>query len=87
MNASLKPSSDPGASFAKLAANAGRSFIEPPHHACQCNSIEAMPAPNLFWPSDRKLFRQRSRLRSVLPVAMALAAGLLVFAFCQDIWG
>ncbi len=34
-----------------------------------------MQITHLFWPSDRKLFRQRSRLRGLLP---ALAAMVLV---------
>lgn len=40
-------------------------------------------SPNLFWPSDRKLFRQRSRLRSILPALAVVTALLLAFALGQ----
>lgn len=35
-----------------------------------------VPSSNLFWPSDRKLFRHRSRVRLLVP---ALAVVLLIF--------
>jgi hypothetical protein len=38
-----------------------------------------VPSSPLYWPTGRKLFRQRSRLRIYLPLAaMLLLAGLVV---------
>ena len=39
-----------------------------------------MHATNLLWPSDRKLFRQRSRLRALLPVVAVVVAALATLA-------
>lgn len=36
----------------------------------------AVHSSNLFWPSDRKLFRHRSRVRLLVPV---LAVAVLIF--------
>jgi hypothetical protein len=41
---------------------------------------------NLFWPSDRKLFRQRSRMRAFLPAIAAVLVVLLAMAFQSGGW-
>jgi hypothetical protein len=36
-----------------------------------------VPSSQFFWPSNRRLFRQRARLRVFVPIAVvAMAAGL-----------
>jgi hypothetical protein len=41
---------------------------------------------HLFWPSDRKLFRQRSRARVVVPAIAIMAAVFLVMALRHAGW-
>lgn len=47
-----------------------------------------MHVTHLFWPPDRKLFRQRSRLRGLAPAlaAVAVAMTFLAFAVGQVGW-
>lgn len=49
-----------------------------------------MELSNLFWPSDRKLFRQRlplhSRPRIVVPIIAVVAMALLAVAFGHSGW-
>ncbi len=45
-----------------------------------------MQPTHLFWPSDRKLFRQRSRIRAFLPAIAAVVLVLLVMAFRSGGW-
>jgi hypothetical protein len=41
----------------------------------------AMPSIEVFWPSNRHLFRQRSLVRRFLPVAVVVLLACLVLAF------
>jgi hypothetical protein len=43
-------------------------------------------SPHLFWPSDRKLFRQRSRLRGVVLVLALVVAAFLTVAVTGAGW-
>ena len=45
-----------------------------------------MQPTHLFWPTDRKLFRQRSRVRTFLPAIAAVFVVLLVMAFRYGGW-
>ena len=49
-------------------------------------TIILVQSSHLFWPADRKLFRQRSRLRTFLPVVAFTAAVLLALAFKHTGW-
>jgi len=41
---------------------------------------------HLFWPSDRKLFRQRSRARVVVPAVAIMAVVFLAMALRHAGW-
>jgi hypothetical protein len=41
---------------------------------------------NLFWPSDRKLFRQRPRERVIVPAVAVMAVVLLAVAWRHSGW-
>ena len=45
-----------------------------------------MQLSHLFWPSDRKLFRQRSRARVVVPALAVMAVVLLAMALRHAGW-
>jgi hypothetical protein len=45
-----------------------------------------VPSSPLFWPTGRKLFRQRSRLRVYLPLAAVLVLAGLAVAFGPTVW-
>lgn len=45
-----------------------------------------MQSSHLFWPSHRKLFRQRSRVWAVVPIVAVVAAAFLVVAFGHIDW-
>ena len=45
-----------------------------------------MQPTHLFWPTDRKLFRQRSRVRAFLPAIVAVVVVLLAMAFQSGGW-
>jgi hypothetical protein len=42
---------------------------------------------SLFWPSNRKLFRERPRMRGLAPVAGVVAAACLVLVAGQFLLG
>jgi len=43
-------------------------------------------SPHLYWPSDRKLFRQRSRLRSFAPAVAAVVLVVLALVATRSGW-
>ena len=45
-----------------------------------------VPSSPLFWPTGRKLFRQRSRLRVYLPLAAVLVLAGLALVFGPTTW-
>jgi hypothetical protein len=45
-----------------------------------------MQSSPLFWPSDRKLFRQRSRAWTVVPIVAVVTAAFLVAVFGPIDW-
>ena len=45
-----------------------------------------MQSTHMFWPSNRSLFRQRGRLRSLLPIAAVVAVTCLVLAAFNVSW-
>jgi hypothetical protein len=45
-----------------------------------------MQQPHLFWPSDRKLFRQRSRVRVFVPAIAAMVVVFLALALQHSRW-
>jgi len=45
-----------------------------------------VPSSQLFWPSNRRLFRRRARVRILVPIAAGVMAACLAFAFLHAGW-
>jgi hypothetical protein len=45
-----------------------------------------VPSTHSFWPSNRRLFRQRARLRVFVPIAVVAMAAGLALAVVNTSW-